>query len=281
MRTAAEFGLAEQLHSQPTTAQAFAEAQRLDPDATARFLRTCASLGLATMDEDGRFAGTPLLDLLRKDHPQSLRGLALSQAAPGHWNSWAYLPEAIRSGEAQAARALGADFFDYLRGQPAEAEAFTQAMSGLTAAVSAEVARLLDTADVHNAVDVGGAGGALLIGLLEANPSLRGIVFDLPDVVPDAIPLANRSGVGDRMTTVGGDFFKEMPQGDLYLLKYILHDWNDAECLEILRNCRSAAQPGARIAVVELLVGPVGEPGLAPLMDMNMLVMMTGRERTL
>lgn len=281
VRTAVEFGLPERLLEQPMTAQALAEAEGLDVDATKRFLRACASQGLTTVDDDGRFASTPLLDLLRKDNPQSLRGFALALASPGHWKPWGHMPEAVRAGAPQTIPVLGAAIFEYYQQNPVENEAFTNAMRDLTAAVSAEVARLLDTNALGHAVDVGGAGGALLIALLEANRDLRGTVFDRPDVVPEVPRFAAAAGVQDRTAAVGGDFFEEVPSADLYLLKYILHDWNDEQCVEILRNCRRSAPPGARIAIIELLVGPANEPGLAPLMDMNMLVMATGRERTL
>jgi hypothetical protein len=191
------------------------------------------------------------------------------------------MPEAVRAGAPQTIPALGAGIFQYYQQHPVENEAFTNAMRDLTAAVSGEVARLLDTKAVGHAIDVGGAGGALLIALLEANPELRGTVFDRPDVVPEVSRFAAAAGVEDRTTAVGGDFFEEVPAADLYLLKYIIHDWNDEQCIEILRNCRRSAPPSARIAIVELLVGPANEPSLAPLMDMNMLVMATGRERSL
>lgn len=281
VRTAVEFGLPERLLDQPMTAQALAEAVGLDVDASARFLRASASQGLTVMDKDGQFAGTPLLNLLHKDNPRSLRGFALALASPGHWQPWGHLPEAVRTGAPQTVAVLGRGIFEYYQQQPAESEAFTNAMRDLTAVVSAEVARLLDTTTVSHAMDVGGAGGALLIALLEANTELHGTVFDRPDVVPDVARFATAAGVQDRTAAVGGDFFKEVPAADLYLLKYILHDWNDEQCVEILRNCRGSAPSNARIAIVELLVGAVNEPGLAPLMDMNMLVMATGRERTL
>ena len=115
--------------------------------------------------------------------------------------------------------------------------------------------------------------------MMRANPELNGGVFDLPHIVPAAAEAAKAEGLDERFTTVGGDFFESVPAADLYVLKYILHDWDDANCVRILRNCRTALVPGGRIAVIDLLIGETGQPGLAPLMDMNMLDMTGGRER--
>jgi hypothetical protein len=129
--------------------------------------------------------------------------------------------------------------------------------------------------------DIGGAGGAMLHSLLQLHPHLHGIVFDRPQVVASARAEAVRFGLQERVTAVGGDFFESVPEADLYLLKHILHDWDDEACISILKNCRRALRPGGRIAVIELLIGEIGEPGIAPLFDVTMMVMSSGRERSL
>jgi SAM-dependent methyltransferase len=148
--------------------------------------------------------------------------------------------------------------------------------------VAAEAARVIDTAGIGIAADIGGAAGALLHALLRANPGLAGIVLDRPNVVPDAVALAERAGLGRRVRAVGGDFFEAVPAADLYLLKFILHDWNDDACIRILRSIARAIRPGGRVVVIEMLLGAVGEPDTrAPLMDLDMMVLAPGRERTL
>jgi DNA-binding transcriptional ArsR family regulator len=276
---AAVAGYAEHLHEGPASAEELAALAGMDPAAVFRHLRACAGLGLVTFDGE-RFATTPLLDTLRRDHPQSMRGFALSQPAAGHWLPWGRFTEALRSGSQQAVAALGAGIFDYFAGAPVEADAFTESMDGMTAVVAREATRVLDTAGVERVVDVGGAGGALLVPLLEANPSLRGTLFDRPHVIEGQAFTSIPSRIRSRIDKVGGDFFQSVPPADLYLLKWILHDWNDEECLTILRNCRKAIAPGGRLAIFELVLAEVGEPDLAPLMDLNMLVMLTGRERS-
>lgn len=132
-----------------------------------------------------------------------------------------------------------------------------------------EVARVLDTEGVRFALDVGGASGDLLRFVMLANPKLEGAVLDLPHVLPDAVAAASEKGLQDRFSVVEGDFFEEVPPADLYLLRYILHDWSNEECVQILRNCRASLAEGGRVAVVDHLIGKIGEPGVAPLMDMN------------
>jgi hypothetical protein len=120
----------------------------------------------------------------------------------------------------------------------------------------------------------------LLHAVLQANPALRGIVFDLPNIAKIAKDAAAEIGLQQRVTEVGGDFFDAVPAADLYLLRYILHDWDDAACIRILQNCRRAMLPCGRVAVIEQVLGEIGERGPAPLMDMNMMVVLGGRERS-
>jgi hypothetical protein len=281
VHAAAQYSLADHLARRPMSATELAAAEELDGPAVFRFLRACASLGLVTFDGTSKFAATPLLNTLRRDNPQSLRGLALSQPAPGHWLPWGRFAGALKSGKSQTVAALGDEIFTYFARTPVEAEAFTEAMGSLTAAVASEAARLIDTRSAAVAVDIGGAGGTLLYALLGANPTLKGIVFDLPNIVMSAAAAAKLMGLSNRVATVGGNFFERVPAADLYLLKYILHDWNDEECVTILRNCRRAMPPGARLAVIELILTEMGQRALVPLMDLNMMVMLSGRERTL
>ena len=157
----------------------------------------------------------------------------------------------------------------------------SNAMHGFTSGVAQEVARLVDTATAKLAVDIGGSSGTLVHSLMTANPQLHGIILDLSDVVPSATAAAAALGLAERSSVLAGDFFASVPEADLYLLKHILHDWNDGQAVRILENCRHAMRPGGRVIVIELLLGEIGEPGPAPSMDLNMMVMLPGRERSL
>jgi hypothetical protein len=278
IRAAATYSLADHLADGPRTAKDIATAEGLDLGATERLLRTCASLGLAAAAENGTFASTELLRTLEDDVPRSLKGWALSQSAPGHWLPWGQFPESVRTGEHQVRAIHGGTIWDYFERTPDEAAAFTTSMNNLSSAVVDEAVRLIDTTGVRRAVDVGGASGSLVRAMMRANPDLNGIVLEREQVVPDAIAAAAKDGLADRFDGVVGDFFTSVPDGDMHLLKYILHDWNDDECVRILRSCRAATTEGGRLVVIEL-VQELGTPGLAPLMDMNMMVMVGGRER--
>jgi O-methyltransferase domain len=163
--------------------------------------------------------------------------MAIAQSAPGHWLPWARFRDAILSGTRQTPAALGAEIFEYYGTHPEEAAAFSGAMEGLSAMVASEVAENVDTHGVVRVVDVGGANGTLLSALLSANGALSGTLLDLPHVVAGATAALTAAGLAGRCEVVAGDFFESVPEGDLYLLKQILHDWDDAQCRTILASC--------------------------------------------
>jgi predicted O-methyltransferase YrrM len=281
VRVAADLSLAEHLSGESLTAGELAEREGSAPHTTFRLMRACVTLGLLTADDDGRFSGTPLLQTLSKDAPGSMRGLALGATLPVQWLPWSEFITTVRTGESQVSAVLGMDFFDYLEQNPSQARDFSAGLESTTALWLADAARVIDTAAVDLAVDVGGATGSLLCLLQEANPTLRGVVFDRPNIVENAKVHVAKRGLSQRTEVVGGDFFESVPRADLYLLKFIVHDWDDARAIKILQRCREAMNPGARIVIVEMLVGPVSDPGLGALMDMNMLANSPGQERSL
>lgn len=280
-RAAADLRIADHVAAGRGTAQEIAEAESSDPGTTYRLMRACASLGFLTHEGQHRFRLTPLGQVLREGVPGSLREAALVQGASGHWQSWGLFPEAVRTGGNQVEGALGSDIFSYFSRNPGEAALFSKFMSNMTGMVIEDAISLLDLDGVGRVVDVGGAEGALIIQLMNEHPDVEGQVFDLPHVVEEAQRAAAEAGLSDRFSAVGGDFFAEVPEADYYLLKNILHDWNDEQCRTILRNCRQAARPGARVLVIEALIGEIGKPDQAVMMDMNMLAVTEGLERDL
>jgi SAM-dependent methyltransferase len=277
----ATYSIADHLAKGPATAEKIAKAEGIDSATTFRLLRACAPLGLVTCDDGLTFRATPLLGTLRTNVPGSLHSIAIAWSAPGHWLPWGRFLDAMRTGQPQTVPALGAPIWDYYAQQPEEAAAFTNAMHGLTFGVAQDVTRLVDTSAAKLAVDIGGASGTLVHSLMTANPQLHGIILDLADVVPNATAAAAALGLAERSSVLAGDFFASVPEADLYLLKHILHDWDDGQGVRILKNCRRAMRPGGRVVVIEWLLGEIGEPGFAPFSDLNMMVMLTGRERTL
>lgn len=281
IRAAIELNLADHLAAGPLTAQAIAEREGSAPATTLRLMRACAVFGLVTKDADDRFQGTALLETLRRDAPRSLRPIAMAVTNSAHWLPWIRFSESVRTGHSQAHNALGMDFFDYLEQNPSLAEEFSAGMSGVTSVWAPALANLIDTTNVRRAVDIGGANGAFLALLQKANPALHGIVFDRPNIARDAQAHIARDGFAERTEVVGGNFFESVPPGDLYLLKFILHDWDDESCVKILRRCRQAMEPGGRIAIFEIVAGDEGDGSLGVLMDLNMLACVNGRERSL
>lgn len=277
--TFAELRLADQLAGGAKSARDVAATAGTDPDATYRLLRMLASVGVVAQD-GAQFALTPIGATLRSDVPGSMRDMARAQTMPGHWLPWGRLTDAVRTGTRQTAAALGMEIFDHYAKHPEEREAFAGAMHGLASLVANEAPRVYD-ASAHRVVcDVGGSSGTIAAGFLRATPTLHGIVFDLPEVAPLATAAIAKAGLTDRCRAIGGDFFADMPVADLYVMKHILHDWSDEQCKTILGNCAKHLQPGGRVLILEMVIPDDGRPSPAQLMDLNMLVVTHGRERT-
>lgn len=279
----ARLGIADHLADGPMTAEEVAERAGSHPRATYRLMRAACSMGLLTHEGGRSFGLTARGRVLRTGVPGSLRSLVMVQTGQAHWQAWGQFPEAVRQGRSRTREVLGADVFEYLaRPENAEEAAlFADAMGDVSGMVTRGAAAAVDTAGVSTVLDVGGSNGDFVLSLLEADPRLRGQVLDLPHVVDGARREADKRGLSDRFSAVPGDFFAEVPAADLYLVKTILHDWDDDQCTTILRNCRASAAEGARALVVELVVGEMGEPGIATVSDMGMLALTNGMERDL
>src|SRR5215510_9496117 len=284
---AATLSLAEHFHHGPRTVEEITSLTGLESEITFRFLRALAAIGVVASEDERTFAALPPLETLLAAVPGSLRDLAMCFATPGQYLPWGYFLQGLTTGEPQATTALGSDIFDYYVHHPAEAAIFHKTMHGSTAGVTAEIGQRLDTSQSLLAVDVGGATGSLLYSLMQRNPQLHGIVYDRPENVARAQAAAMALGLAARSTAVAGDFFDSVPEGDLYLLRFILHDWNDADGIRILTNCRRAMRPRSRVVLVEAFLGRVGQdvsPDIADmqgaLIDLHMFVAAGGRERS-
>ncbi len=211
IHVAAKFGIADILAS-PATAVEVAARAGLDRDSTQRLLRACVSLGLASIDENERYSSTALLATLCIGVTGSLRGFAVSQAAPGHWLPWGKFPEVIRSGKRQTLEVLGEEIWGYYVRARDEAAAFSEGMRGLTVVLGEEAASVIHVGAGEIVADIGGANGALAHAFLKSNPDARRIVFDRPNITSDA---ARRAGLTDRLGVVEGDFFQACPTADI------------------------------------------------------------------
>jgi len=280
---AAKLGIADHLASGPASADALAAATETHAPSLRRVLRLLATCGVLVEEADGRFAltsmGAPL-----KSGPGSMRAAAQLFSGPMVWGSWGDLLNSVRTGEPAFQRVFGTDSFGYLEKHPDEAAIFDEAMASFTASISMAVAGAYDFSAMRSVIDVGGGEGALLVGVLRANPSLRGTVFDLPRLADRARRKIAEAGLADRYEFAGGDFFESLPSGhDAYLLKHVIHDWNDEQALRILSACRRAASPAAKLLVVEGIYPPrITGPEMRGVAanDVNMLVATGGRQRS-
>ncbi|MFV1988745.1 MAG: methyltransferase [Gemmatimonadota bacterium] len=243
-------------------------------------MRTLVSVGMFAEPEPGTFALTPVSDLLRSDHPASMRDLAVLLTAKSHWQPWGRFTDTLRSGESGPQHAFGTDIFSWFQNAENEEEwrLFNAAMTSFSSATSNAVVESYDFSGFRRIVDVGGGHGFFLKAALSGAPDARGVILDLPGVADDL----DDDALGDRIEFVGGDFFEAVPpDGDCYTLKHIIHDWSDEHCRTLLGNIVDVMDPGATILVVETVMPETAEPHPAKFMDVNMLAMTEGgTERT-
>ncbi len=280
----ATLGVADHLAEGPRDHEALARATGTHPPSLRRVLRLLASVAVLEETADGRFALTPIGTCLRSG-PGSFRAVARLFAGPGVWRAWGDLLETVRTGEPAWHRLHGGDAFAYFESHPDEAAVFDEAMGAFTAMVAAGVAAAYDFSPFRTVVDVGGGDGTLLTGILGAVPGLRGVVYDLPRLAERARAKIAAAGLAERCAFAGGDFFASVPSGgDAYLLKHVLHDWDDARATRILQRCRAAMGREGRLLVIEGGHPPRIEASVAGRVaatnDVNMLVCTGGRQRS-
>ena len=277
---AAKVGVADALVDGPLPIDQLAERVDADPLALSRLLRTLSSLGVFSQTEPGTFGLTPLGGTLVSDQPGSMRDLALMWMET-HYAPFAGLLGTVRTGECAATGHYGEPFFSWLADQPEQVDRFSRAMANLTDGIKAGAVASYDFSGAGRIVDVGAADGALIASILSSTPGTTGIAFDLPHVVAEAEATVKGYGLGDRLTTQGGSFFETVPAGaDTYLLSMVLHDWNDVDATRLLANIRAAASPGARVLAFELVMPTTDAPHMSKMIDLTMLGMLNGRERT-
>ena len=246
-----------------------------------RLMRGLAGVGVFAEESRGRFRHTPLSQMLRSDHPTTLRAFFESVLGGGHLKAWSALDHSVRTGETAFDHVHGHDVWAHFAANPQEGKTFDQAMTDMSVLFNPAVVQGYNFSTVGTLVDVGGGHGALLASILKANPGTRGVLFDQPHVIEGARQRFVDEGLAGRCQVAGGNFFESVPAGgDGYLMKFILHDWDDERCTRILRNIHRASAPGARLLVVDTVVPAGNEPSLSKLMDLNMLAMTGGQERT-
>jgi hypothetical protein len=278
VHVAASLALAELLGGGPKSLEELADATQTDVFSLGRLLRALTSLGIFVEDVAGRFRQTALSDTLRSEHPESIRPFAMMLGSHFFWRPSGMLEEAVRTGQPSFERVYGAPFFEYLAGHADDAAAFNAAMSSSPSHLAA-IVDAYEFSKFERIVDVGGGHGKLLARILSANPRLRGVLHDLPAVVAGASAVRHEP-ISQRCEIIGGDFFEGVPPGaDAYVLKGVIHDWSDEAALKILKNCRRAIHPDGTLLLVETVLSASSDPASA-LMDLLMMVLTSGRERT-
>lgn len=277
---AAKLGLADLLKDGPRSADDLARTTATHPRALYRLLRALASVGVFAEEERQRFALTPLADCLRSDVPGSQRAMAIT-AGEEHYHAWGELLYSVRTGQTGFAKLYGMPIFDYLAQHPEQAKLFDETMVGVHGRETGAMLEAYDFSGIGVLADIGGGNGSLLSAVLRQYPSLRGLLFDLPGVADRARANLAAAGLADRCQVVGGNFFQAVPAGaDAYLLRHIIHDWDDEQSTRILRNVHAALGADGKVLLVESVIPPGNEPFFGKLLDLTMLVLPGGQERT-
>lgn len=276
----ARLGIPDLLADEPKTVEELARSTSSQPDALFRMLRALAAMGVFEERAGQRFALTPLGATLQTSHPNTLRAHAIFLGGE-EYRAWGDLPYSIATGQPAFNHVFGASHFAYLGEHPDANDVFNRAMSLVARRENVAMVAAYDFSGVSTVVDVGGGQGALLMAILQANPGLRGALFDLPHVVAGATATLSAADVADRCEIVGGDFFTMAPPaGDILTLSHILHDWDDARSVLILRSCAQALGPRSRLLVIEDIIEPSANAPQTLFKDMNMMILNGGRERT-
>lgn len=277
---ATRLGLAELVKDGPRALTDLAAVTETQPAALARLLRALVTLDIFTEVEPDVFAQTAFSHLLRPDVPGSMYYVALLHGEQWQWQSWEGLSYSLHTGKTAFEHLYKEPLWQYFAENPEVGERFSQAMFQFSEQVNASIARSYDFSWMQTLVDVGGGYGNLLTTVLQHNPDLQGILFDLPSVVEGARAHIDVAGLSQRCQVVAGNIFEAIPEGaDGYILKQIIKDWDDEQCISILHNCRRAMKPGGRVLVAEQVLLPGKHMSTSKLIDLQLLVVLSGRER--
>jgi hypothetical protein len=277
---AATLGIADLLVDGPRASDDLAQATQSHAPSLYRLLRALAAEGVFEELDDQRFQLTPKAELLRTDAPLSLRAWALYIGRPQFWQGWGNLLYSVKTGKSAVEHVVGMTGWEFRAQNPDENAFFDNAMTAMTRTLSPAVLAAYDWSKFSVIADIAGGHGAQLADILAANTNARGILFDQPHVVAGAPPLLKAAGVADRCDIVAGSFFDSVPKADAYILKHILHDWYDDDCVRILETIRRAAPKDARLLVIERVVEGPNAGAVGKSSDLNMLVGPGGMERT-
>ena len=278
---AAKLGVADLLAGGPRPVEELAAETGTHGRSLYRVLRSLASVGVFREAEPKIFALTPLAEPLRTDAADSTRSMMIFAGEEWHWRVIGNMLHSVRTGKPAWEHALGLEVFEWFAANPDAAGLFNATMTELSTSVAPAIVEAYDYSQFGTLMDVAGGHGYLLAQVLKATPRLRGILFDMPQVLEGAGALLEAEGVADRVELASGDFFASVPEGaDAYMMKHIIHDWDDDRCVALLGNIRSAMPDSGKVLIVEMVVPETLEPHPSLLLDLEMLVSPGGVERT-
>ena len=278
---AVKLRIPDRLGSGPRSAADLAREAGVNEDALYRVLRTLASVGVFEEIRPREFGNNLASSLLRSEGPGSMYDMARWMAEPTHLRVYADAMYSVETGQPAVEKTLGMPVFEFFPRDPELSEVFNNAMTAFSGMVVPAVLAAYDFEGIGTLVDVAGGHGGVLTAVLQKYSTMRGVLFDLDHVIAGAVPRIQQLGLADRCRVVSGDFFASVPEGgDAYIMKHIIHDWDDDRALVILGNIRKAMNPGGRVILLESVVLPGNEPDFGKLIDIEMLLMPGGRERT-
>lgn len=277
---AAKFGIADLLDEGAKSVEELAVATSTKPELLYRLLRALASVGVFAEHSQRQFSLTPLAEPLRSGVPGSQRSLALMMG-DDQYRAWGNLADTVKTGDNAYEKIFGKPIFDHLAEQPEKARIFDDAMTGIHGRETHSILDAYEFTGINVIADIGGGNGSKITAILQKYPDMRGILFDLPHVIDRARPNIDAAGLLDRCQLMGGDFFQSVPSGaDAYVMRHIIHDWNDAKSLTILKNCHAVMPAGKKLLLVESVIPPGNDPFLGKFLDLTMMLIPGGKERT-
>jgi ubiquinone/menaquinone biosynthesis C-methylase UbiE len=278
---AAQLGVADLLKDGSKNYAELATTTSVDALSLYRLLRALASVGIFAESSSGYFELTPLAECLQSDRNNSLRAYAIKSGQAWEWQPWGHLLESVKTGQPVFKNIFGMQIFDYLATDAAASTIYNQAISSFSNQQDRQIAAGYNFSSIHNLVEIAGGRGTLISSILKANSTMNGVLFDLPHVVEDTQSLIETLKLQDRCQLVGGNFFESVPTGgDAYILRYIIHDWDDERAIAILKNCYRAMQPNGKLLLIEMIIPSGNDPFYGKLLDLQMLLNYGGRERT-
>ncbi len=277
---AAKLGVADLLAEGEKHIDEIASAANAHPPSLYRILRSLASLGVFTETLPRTFANTPVSDTLRVDIPGSMRNSMIFMAEPWHYNVWGNMLHSARTGETAWKATHGEEVFDWFPKNPDASEIFNAAMSEMSGGAAPAVVAAYDFSGIDTLADIAGGHGLLLSQILRANPNMKGILFDLDHVIEGAGEMLSRHGVSERVEIASGDFFKAVPAADAYIMKHIIHDWDDGRAIRIMQSIHHAMIGDGKLLLVEMVIPEGNDPHPGKMLDLEMLTSPGGLERT-